>query len=625
MLETKLSEYIDVKEELNLKRFETSVSIGTNGAYLAFFGLDSEELHNIFIDYLQEKYLCEKFDFKTEKPFDELLENDSNENYIFDLYDIPDEFDIDTIIRNFRFNRDFIAEKKLRIFILASHFTLDLFNEIAYDFVSFNNFYGIFHDQSVDVEYKVDDSKLKESIQKYKDLGKNVKNEVQLKYLNKIIEESLEISAYSEAFKYVRLAEKKAIKINSLYFLQWLLRVKGDLYYYLHDINIAIKYFNDALVISNKINVSSELAKTFISLGRAYSEIDNFTKSFSYYRKALDINKRLNNLNDEAFIYKSMANIYSKKREYNTALEFYKKSESIYNRTSVGSYITNVYNNMGKIYLELGNQEKGIYFINKALSVAREESNKYEILFILRDKGIYYINKGDFYKALYYLKESLVLSKKMNINREIAFGYSNISITYLSLGNFENFIEYNQLAMNSFKKNSDKDGISNSYSSLAAFENEQGNCNEAIKYIDKVKKILPKELGKEEKKIFFTELGDAYNCLNEYRKAEFIFIELLEIVIELQELSPILYTKNNLSYTYIKLQKKKEAKELLDEVLEATQNYEDQYLIASVYINYAFYYKLTDEQTNYTNSYNKAKKIIEHGHYKLLENKLLRI
>jgi len=624
MQKSKLEEYIDVKELLALQKFNTAMTIGAKGAFLSFFGVNSEELHTVFMDYLQEEYQCKIFDFQTEKPFDEFLSIETTENFIFDLYHIPDQFNIDTIIRNFRFNRDFITERKLRIFIVASHTTLDIFNEIAYDFVSFNNFYGVFHDQSVNTTYKIDRSKLDDSIQKFKSLPKGTDNRIQFEYLIKIIDNAIDIDSDKEAFKYIRFAEKKAKKIQEPFGLAYLLSRKAGLYFKLGKLDIAISYYKEALPLSTKsetIGLHTDIVK---NLGTVYLSKNDFDKAKEYFEKALKLYIEDDNISGQANVYSSMAGMFFNEYKLDESLEYYFKSKKLYDSLEEESNSSGTFGNIAKVFFKKGLLNEGLKYLEKALVIAKKFSAQHDIMLIFPAKGWYYAIRGDFYKALSYFEESLSLSKKLQVMDEIASSYYNLASMYFDLGMSEKFYELNYLAQNSYKKLSDKKGEADSLVQFASFENENGNYKKAMEYLDKAEKLLSKE-SKLEKKVYLLFLADLQNNLNEHEKAESILLELLEIDNEIKDFGQILYTKRDLAYTYIKLEKNIEAKKLLDEVLEATKSYEDQYLIASLYINYAYYYKQVGEHTSYLNAYNKAKKIIEHGHYKLLEKKLQRV
>ncbi|MEN2280915.1 tetratricopeptide repeat protein [Algoriphagus sp. SE2] len=178
--------------------------------------------------------------------------------------------------------------------------------------------------------------------------------------------------------------------------------------YIYSDPNNAIYYFDEAILLGNKLNYKKGLADAYNGKGRAYSQISNFQEANLSFQEALNIYKEIGDKTGEA----------------------------------------NVLSNLGSVYFKIGNSSKAIELHFESLKISEELDNKLRIATSLNNIGtIYSKNKNTLKEALTYFKKSLEVFQSINRELEIAIVAMNIGEIYFFESNYDSAIYYHELAL----------------------------------------------------------------------------------------------------------------------------------------------------------------------------------
>ena len=262
-----------------------------NDSLLIILSTNSKKLSNEIIKNLLQEENTKSFIYNTDDIIKELIyKNQFDSCNIINLYDGQN---IDNIIKNLQFKRDFIVEKLLKIIIVIDEKNLEKLKENAFDFFSTNSFSYSFHDHSFKTSLdEVNRKTLDERINEYKSytvaLNINQNPRVIISLLSSIADEAAKISLYEEASEYLQKALKKAKEEKFSYEEASIKSNLGVCYQNLGDINKALKYCEEAKKISKQIGDIEGVASSLGNIGVIYKIKGDLDKALNY----LTINSR---------------------------------------------------------------------------------------------------------------------------------------------------------------------------------------------------------------------------------------------------------------------------------------------------------------------------------------------
>ena len=250
---------------------------------------------------------------------------------------------------------------------------------------------------------------------------------------------------YDEALKIFNDAEKLFIEQNDEDGVAICNSSYGGTYRSLGNIDLALKYFNDAYhqmskthaypVVENicsyglasiyleiKSNEKAiEAFKTCIqisinynnknfemlaygSIGEAYHNLKQDDIALEYFTKALEIGKYLGNRNFYSRVLSDLATFYFDRNELDKAIQNNQEALSIREEFKMfGGAITNLLL-FSKIYLRQNNLDSAITALDKAMTIAEELKVKLKVFQIHLMLSEIYENKGELQKSYYHYK-----------------------------------------------------------------------------------------------------------------------------------------------------------------------------------------------------------------------------
>ena len=612
---TNLENYLSYDDKLKLNSLNTSYNLKLNSSYLSLIGVNSSNLLNEF-----KTYFLEFNNTQILKYTNTILEDikDYSKTYIIDIYNIENE-NIESVVQYFRFNRDYIPEHNIKIFILASFETLDLFSLKAYDFVTFNSFYGKFNDSEFKFDYEIDESKLDGLIKEFKELKPNTPKALQIEKMLDIAKESNNISKKNIELKYLNLALPKAKKLKHEYLIGSIFDRLGTYYQNIYNEKLALKNYNEALKIAQKIKNSDAQAKTLENIGTTYYSINAIEKAKIYYNKAKKISEQNNNLEGLQRSYNKLFLIYENSKEYDKALEYANKALDISNSLNNKEETSISLSSIGAIYSNIFRYIEAIKFYKKSLQIDKEINKKEAILSSLYNIAFIYQRLFDFKLSMKYLDELLLFNKNEN-NITIILSYSLLSL-----------LNCNQLDFTSALKNISKAlNIANKIDATQDKTNILLNLSDIYKYTDLDKcfqtlEDISKQLNEKENKNLLLRYGIYYLKTKEYNKALKFFNKSLKLFQEDKDIEYEIKTLYNIANVYIGLKQYDKAKVELDLAYDIANKINHKSSLVEIYIIYYDYYRQIKDETKSKEYYNKANYIIKNSNHKLFEKQLLDI
>jgi len=302
------------------------------------------------------------------------------------------------------------------------------------------------------------------------------------------------------------------------------------------DLNKAIQYANDALVLSKKINFKKGMGRAYFLMGDNYSVFKKYAEARKAFLTAVKIQNELEDKAEVAQTYLSiassyeaeynypeaqqntysaikyfeqsgnklgMANAYSSNAFYESldndtgALKNYELSLKLYSEVGAGDGTWGVarsYSNIGDIYFYREKYAEALQNDSVALKIYRELKLDDDIARILLNIGWIYQRQGDsslatgdkltakqkLDEALKKYEEGLKLSEETKNQFGIASAYMHLGSINLKLKNVPAAKNYLEKGLGIFKAENNKWGLTTIYEVLSRMYSMEGNYKDAF-------------------------------------------------------------------------------------------------------------------------------------------------
>lgn len=223
--------------------------------------------------------------------------------------------------------------------------------------------------------------------------------------------------------------------VKTQYYLGFFYSAKGEN-------NLAMDYFNKALLISNKLNYAYGKALVIGGIGALYLRQGNFSKALENYFKALQLDEKRGNKEAVLVRYGNIGVVYDNQGNYKKALEYYEKALHLAEELKDKNRISIQLGNIGIVYFEQHNLSKALEFYNKALAIEQEEHNKHGVAINLNNIAAVYKEQKDYDKSLNYFLQALQIGEEQGDVNLIASSTGNIGLIYFEKRDYKKSEEY---------------------------------------------------------------------------------------------------------------------------------------------------------------------------------------
>ena len=158
---------------------------------------------------------------------------------------------------------------------------------------------------------------------------------------------------YDEGLTVLNKAEKVAIKIQDQSLLARIFINYGNIYRDLAQLSTALKYYENALVITEKLEDHLSQSVCLFSLANIHYDLYDYESALDYALKSLAIFKSFNDSVRLLQLNNTLGNIYFKMDDYEEALTYFKQNAD-QNEPDTLAYATAI-SGMGKVYYKMHN------------------------------------------------------------------------------------------------------------------------------------------------------------------------------------------------------------------------------------------------------------------------------
>lgn len=272
--------------------------------------------------------------------------------------------------------------------------------------------------------------------------------------------------------------------------------------------------------LSQLLDKTQDSSKVAIlrQLSWEYRSLDT-TQALNYGNQALELSEKLNLKHEQADILGRLGVIKRNQGNYSKALDYYFRGLEIAQKNNYKTLQAFEFNNIGDIYNRIGIYDQAVAYVHKALNLSIQLKDKYTLSYIYHMLGLIQKNLSMPDSALFYFKKSLEIRKELNLQSSIATSYVYIGSIYQTKGNYDSsYINYN-LALEKYIQMNDQSGIALCYKYIGVYYNQKKEYTKALKNFEKSLELIKRFGDLQIQKDAAEGIKYAYEKLGDYKKA----------------------------------------------------------------------------------------------------------
>lgn len=249
-------------------------------------------------------------------------------------------------------------------------------------------------------------SKLKKELQQ--ELVDTAKVTLHIKIANLYLKTKAD-SSLVHLTKALELAKKAAYqpKIAQVY------KMIGHYYEKCVDYKNAIKNYNNAFLIFEKLHDKKKMAEIYNSLGTNYSGLYAEDRAIENYLKSLNLNKEISNEKGIASNLTNIGNLYYEEENYELAEKYFKDALLIYEKLDNKYGISSAYTNIANALADHGEVTEALEYYKKSIAIEEELGDQYGIAINYNNIGDSYLNLKQYKKAKEYLDKAMKIADSL--------------------------------------------------------------------------------------------------------------------------------------------------------------------------------------------------------------------
>ncbi|NOQ24843.1 MAG: tetratricopeptide repeat protein [Bacteroidales bacterium] len=266
---------------------------------------------------------------------------------------------------------------------------------------------------------------------------------IKLKLYNKIANHYYEKEP-AKSIPYDIAAIELAKKTNNKNYLRTFYNRLGLSYYYMANINSAVKLFFESLKLMEEANDSIGISSLLNNIGLAYLSGECFEKAIEYFSAAQALNIKLNILDELWISYVNIGIANAELKRYDDALKSYLLAMENLERLNEekDDRYAFIIGEMGRLDLKLDKFDEAETHFLESLFYNRKARSTYREAEILNHLCVIYIKTNKLSKAHDFAEKSINKAKEAGAINVLYNCYSNLSEIEELRGNYKLSLEY---------------------------------------------------------------------------------------------------------------------------------------------------------------------------------------
>lgn len=308
------------------------------------------------------------------------------------------------------------------------------------------------------------------------------------------------------------------------------------------DPDSALKFFNQALILSKDQKNNRLTARSYGYIGLAYLEKSEYDISLKYFNKSLKIREQIDDKNGISLSYSNIGLAYWYKEDRENAQKYYNKSAEIALKLKDNDQLSDCYSNLGSIYWEAENYENAILYHNKSIEIDSIRKDTVQIAEGLLNIGNIYLMKGNYDLALNNFQKSAKIYEKLyprssdiSVKQGLSYCYNNIGNVHMKQSSYPTAAEYYKKSLEIKKEYGDVNGMAGCYTNLGGIDWSREDYTAAIKSFENALELYKSTNNIQGMSRIYGNLGVIYKLIGNYDIAIKYYEDALKIKEEIND------------------------------------------------------------------------------------------
>lgn len=247
---------------------------------------------------------------------------------------------------------------------------------------------------------------------------------------------------------------------------------------------LALSYFKETVILSEKDNDKVAIAGQLLNLGNTYRDLADYKNALVHHLRALKYFEEAGHKRGESFCYQSISNSFTELKQYENALKYSKKAIQLKTELKDKRGLGTAQDGLGNIYFGLKKYDEALKHFTASLIIAKE-------LNLLTEQAKTSFNIGKVYAAKNNVKAALTyfnLSKRQSMQLGDSSSVSAADIELITLQKNAAVLGAEKKiigGLETFTKNGDRIKEATGYKNLADFYEANKQFDNALKYTNK--------------------------------------------------------------------------------------------------------------------------------------------
>ncbi|MEM7555612.1 MAG: tetratricopeptide repeat protein [Cyanobacteria bacterium P01_A01_bin.84] len=309
----------------------------------------------------------------------------------------------------------------------------------------------------------------------------------------------------------------------------------------------AIKKFQAALVLWEKLEDKKQQALTLTGIGFIYDALGEKQKALSFYNQALPLRRAVGDRRGEATTLNNIGGVYSALGEKQKALSFYNQALPLYRGVGDRGGEATTLHNIGFIYSALGEKQKALLFYNQALPLYRGVGDRGGEATTLHNIGGVYSDLGEKQKALSFYNQALPLRRAVGDRGGEAATLNNIGFIYSALGEKQKALSFYNQALLILRAVGDRGGEATTLNNIGFIYDDLGEKQKALLFYNQALPLYRAVGDRGGEATTLNNIGGVYSDLGEKQKALQYYEQALPILRAVEDRGGEAITLGNLA------------------------------------------------------------------------------
>jgi tetratricopeptide (TPR) repeat protein len=300
------------------------------------------------------------------------------------------------------------------------------------------------------------------------------------------------------------------------------------------DYEQAMKAYNDALEMCERISDKKGIAESYQKIGICYCDQIDYDHAMEYHLKAIEICEEIEDQKSIASNYTDISFIHWKRGDQNQAIKYLQKALNTFEQIGDKHRAATTLSNIGTTYEYQEEFDKALTCYLRALEIWEESGNtkNVNIAHAYNNIGNIYTTKKEYQEALEYQEKSLAIWEAVESKSGLAMVYINMGNLYTEMGDYKSAGELLYKGLELSKQIKDLDKEIECYKNLADLFDSMKNYDEAYKYLEQYT-TLREKLFNQEMNRQITEMQTRFESEKNRREAEIYRLRNVELAKEI--------------------------------------------------------------------------------------------